>query len=92
MIPLLIENQWNVYADRTLIVETTPDIQLKRLQKRDNIDKNLAKNMILSQLTDEDKRRYADDIIINSHQTVDLTRQVFLLHEQYLNLSHKTTL
>nr|WP_276903119.1 dephospho-CoA kinase [Frischella perrara] len=92
VVPLLIENQWNVYADRTLIVETAPDIQLKRLQKRDNIDKNLAKNMILSQLTDEDRRRYADDIIINSHQTVDLTRQVFLLHEQYLNLSHKTTL
>lgn len=86
VVPLLIENNWHIYANRTLIIETPEQIQLKRLQKRDNIDEVLAKNMISSQITNEDRRCYADDIIINDHQTNDLSQQVMQLHQQYLKL------
>ncbi|MBX4133098.1 dephospho-CoA kinase [Frischella sp. Ac48] len=89
VVPLLIENQWHKYADRILIIETSQQVQLERLQKRDKIDKNLAKNMISSQITSEDRRRYADDIIINDDQTADLSQQVTQLHKQYLKLSQK---
>lgn len=88
VVPLLIENNLQKQADRILIIDTHADIQLKRLQNRDNIDKNLAKNMLSSQITNEQRLHYADDIIVNNNtQSNTLASQVLDLHKKYLKLS-----
>lgn len=87
IVPLLIENNLNHYADRILVIESDPKIQLKRLKKRDNIDEKLAKNMLLSQVANEVRRSYADDIIENNDKMESLESRVFELHRKYLGLA-----
>lgn len=89
VVPLLIENNLQSLANRIVIIDTPEEIQQNRLQLRDNIDKNLAKNMILSQTTNEKRLSYADDIINNNNQIADLKVQVENLHNMYLKLSQK---
>lgn len=89
VVPLLIENNLQSLANRIVIIDTPEEIQQNRLQLRDNIDKNLARNMILSQTTNEKRLSYADDIINNNNQIADLKVQVENLHNMYLKLSQK---
>lgn len=87
IVPLLIENNLNQYADRILVIESDPKIQLELLKKRDNIDEKLARNMLLSQVANEVRRSYADDIIENNGKIESLESRVFELHRKYLGLT-----
>lgn len=87
-VPLLIENNLHNYADRILIIDTDYQTQLERLQKRDNIDENLAKNMLSSQKSNKERVSFADDIIVNNGQLSALSSQVEQLHHKYLIQSH----
>ncbi|MCO6523478.1 MAG: dephospho-CoA kinase [Candidatus Schmidhempelia sp.] len=88
VVPLLIENKLYQNANRVLVVDCDPSVQRLRLQKRDQIDKGLAEKMLLSQVSSEVRRRFADDIIINNDQTTQLTPLVIKLHHKYLNLAN----
>jgi dephospho-CoA kinase len=85
VVPLLIENNLHIWADRVLIIDTSLSLQLERLVKRDNISESLAKKMIQSQVSLKKRLSYADDIIVNDGNLLSLTTQVNLLHQQYLN-------
>ncbi|KFA58605.1 dephospho-CoA kinase [Gilliamella sp. Choc4-2] len=84
VVPLLIENNLNEFADRVLIIDTPKSLQLARLVKRDHVDELLAEKMILSQVTSSKRLSYADDIIKNDGDLSSLTLQVNKLHQQYL--------
>lgn len=86
-VPLLIENNLQQYANRVLIIDTPPDLQLARLLKRDNISENLAKSMLSSQISNAQRVSFADDVIVNDGHTSALTSQVEHLHTKYLKLS-----
>lgn len=86
-VPLLIENNLQQYANRVLIIDTPPDLQLARLLKRDNISENLAKSMLSSQISNAQRVSFADDVIVNGGHTSALTSQVEHLHTKYLKLS-----
>lgn len=90
-VPLLIENNLHKQADRVLIIDTDHKIQMDRLQKRDNISENLAKNMLLSQTSNAERKSHADDIIVNNAQISSLFSQVKQLHNKYLILSNNAT-
>ncbi|RKS86839.1 dephospho-CoA kinase [Orbus hercynius] len=90
VVPLLIENNLHKRADRILIIDTPAKAQIERLKKRDNINENLAKNMLSSQLSNAERIRYADDIIINNNQKSSLFSQVKQLHNKYLQLSQNS--
>ncbi|XKM13127.1 dephospho-CoA kinase [Orbaceae bacterium ac157xtp] len=87
VVPLLIENNLHQLANRVLIVDVDPKIQLQRVMQRDNIDENLAKNMLSSQLSREERLRYADDIIVNNVCLDKLKHDVNQLHNHYLQLA-----
>lgn len=87
VVPLLIENQLQNKPDRILIVDVNDDMQIERLKKRDKIDENLAKKMLSSQVSNQVRLSYADDVIHNNLSYEDLQSQVSLLHEKYLALS-----
>lgn len=87
VVPLLIENNLQANANRILIIDTPPEVQINRLRRRDNIDENLAKNMLLSQIDNIERISYADDIITNKTEASALVSQVNDLHKKYLTLS-----
>lgn len=91
VIPLLFESGWQENVDRILTVETTPQRQLSRLQQRDNVDVISAKALIKSQLSAADRKKNADDILLNDQELTTLYQQVDTLHSQYLRAAFAMT-
>lgn len=88
VVPLLIENNLQNQANRTLIVDIHSKIQLARLMKRDRINKQYAKSIILSQTTRQHRLKYAHDIIQNNYKIQDIQSKILLLHHSYIKLNH----
>ncbi len=65
--PLLIEANLLNLVDMVLLVMCNENIQIKRIIKRDNISKEDTILRIRSQMSVEDKKKYADYIIDNSY-------------------------
>ncbi|MCU7994829.1 dephospho-CoA kinase [Shewanella glacialipiscicola] len=87
VVPLLFENGLDRLVNRTLVVDISPELQVKRTVKRDNVDVSQVNNIIKSQCSRNDKLAKADDIIDNQGEISSLKRQVLALHQHYLQLS-----
>lgn len=82
--PLLFENGLQKYCDHTLLVDVPVEVQLARTSKRDNVDAAQVNAIIAAQMSRQEKRSLADDIIDNSgalEQTLITLKQ---LHSEYL--------
>ena len=89
VVPLLFETDFQQLVDRVLVIDCPPEIQLKRLMQRDNIDEELARKMIAQQMSNAERLARAHDIIDNGDTTVNLEARVRALHELYLELARK---
>ncbi|WP_343231978.1 dephospho-CoA kinase [Tahibacter amnicola] len=87
-IPLLAET-WPAYAwaDRVLVVDADPQLQLARLLARDAITPELARQMIKAQATREQRLAIANDVIENSGSLEQLDEAVAALHQRYCELA-----
>lgn len=65
-VPLLFERSLNYRVDRSIVVYTTPEIQIERLMKRDNITEDFAKRIISHQMPINEKKNLADYVVDNS--------------------------
>lgn len=79
-IPLLFENKLEDTVDETWLVYTTEEIQKQRLMKRNDLSETEAMSRIKSQLSIEDKKLRADEIIDNndSLEVLKKTLKIFL--------------
>ncbi|MGL4675209.1 MAG: dephospho-CoA kinase [Wohlfahrtiimonas sp.] len=69
-VPLLHENSpYLAMADAVLVIEVAPDIQLQRVMMRDHIDEKLALSIISSQVGNQERRKLANTIIINTNES-----------------------
>lgn len=69
-VPLLNENSpYLSLADQVLVIEVNPDVQLQRVMTRDHIDESLAKSIIASQVSNQERRNLANTIIINMNES-----------------------
>lgn len=88
MVPLLIENNLTLLCDRILVVDVLPEIQLERAAKRDKNKIEIIKNIMNSQVSREERLKYADDIIDNNRPLEQglsiIENQVKQLHQIYL--------
>ncbi|MBI5183950.1 MAG: dephospho-CoA kinase, partial [Nitrospinae bacterium] len=75
-IPLLIETGNIEEFDAIVVVYCTPDKQIERLIKRDNISEEEARERIESQMPLKDKLLYADYIIDNNGTKIETEREV----------------
>ena len=89
IIPLLVETKSAQQFDRVLLVDTPEKLQLDRIIKRDKISPKLFKKIINTQATREERLKYADDIILNDSEIINLNNSIRVLHEKYLILSSK---
>ena len=87
VVPLLFENGLDRLVNRTLVVDISPELQINRTVKRDNVDASQVNNIINSQLSRSEKLARADDIIDNQGEISALKREVLALHQRYLQLS-----
>ncbi|CAG9000204.1 MAG: Dephospho-CoA kinase [Candidatus Celerinatantimonas neptuna] len=87
IVPLLVENGLHKLADRVLVVDISPEDQLKRVCIRDKVSADQAKAIISSQATREQRLAIADDVIVNSHSLKSLQSDAFLFHKKYLQLA-----
>jgi len=75
-VPLLIEVNLQYLFYKILLVYIPAEMQIERLMKRDRISREMAINMLSSQLPIEGKRGYADFIVDNSGSVEETRRQV----------------
>ena len=77
---LMIESGGYKRFDQLIVVWCESDIQLKRLMLRDNLTENEAINRINSQMSQDEKKKYADHLIDTSDgfaSTRDRVHEVF---------------
>ncbi|MBC8458226.1 MAG: dephospho-CoA kinase, partial [Deltaproteobacteria bacterium] len=82
VVPLLIEVNLQPFFHNLLMVYAPEEIQIKRLIERDGMTKEMAINMVRSQLSVEEKKGYCDLIIDNSGSLDETRKQVGALWAQ----------
>ena len=87
VVPLLLESGWESLVDRILVVDLPEAEQVRRLLRRDSMDRATAEAMIAAQASRARRLQAADDVIENSGSRADLDRAVERLHRHYLELA-----
>jgi dephospho-CoA kinase len=83
---LMIESGGYKRFDQLIVVWCKPDIQLKRLMRRDGLNENEAKTRIASQMSQEEKKKFADHLIDTSEGLAKTRERV---HEVFGKLRSK---
>jgi len=69
---ILFETKLNVFMDKTILVTAPVELRIKRLQTRDNLSETEIRARIDSQMSDDEKIKLADYIIINDEKNAVL--------------------
>jgi dephospho-CoA kinase len=72
---LLVETGYYRNVDKVVVVTSTQKQQIERLRRRDRIDKEMARGIIDSQISAEERTRVADIIIRNEGSRVKTKRK-----------------
>ncbi|MEX0444854.1 dephospho-CoA kinase [Xenorhabdus sp. SGI246] len=84
VVPLLIENNLTHLADRILVVDVPPEIQISRTITRDGVSREQVENILAAQASRQERLEKADDVILNDQKKQDLTARIIELHQKYL--------
>ena len=86
-IPLLIETSQHLSYDRVLVVEASEDRRRSWIQTRSDLTQSEITAILSAQISDEQRRGTADDLLINDGGIDDLHARIDRLHQTYLALS-----
>jgi len=79
---LMIESGGYKRFDKLIVVHCHPEVQLERLMLRDKLSRDEAQRRIASQMSQEEKQKFAD-YLIDTSDGFELTReQVLKVHQQ----------
>lgn len=87
VIPLLFETGQTAVADRILVVDIPPEMQIRRVIERSALSRHEVERILASQVGREVRLAGADDIIDNSGTFAQLAPRVQALHRRYLQLA-----
>ncbi|WP_434950147.1 dephospho-CoA kinase [Shewanella sp. HL-SH4] len=87
VVPLLFENGLDKLVNTTLVVDISPELQISRTSKRDNVASTQVEQIIQSQISRQQRLSKADDIVDNQGELNVLRDKVALLHHKYLKLA-----
>jgi dephospho-CoA kinase len=85
--PLLLESSQHKMTQRILLIDVPETLQLARTSSRDQVDEAQVKAIMAAQMSRQDKRSRADDIVVNDSDLASLHRQLDDLHQQYLKMA-----
>ncbi|CEJ63120.1 MULTISPECIES: dephospho-CoA kinase [Citrobacter] len=87
VVPLLVENALYKKADRVLVVDVTPETQLRRTMQRDDVTREHVEHILAAQATREARLAVADDVIDNNGTPGAIVSDVARLHALYLQFA-----
>ncbi len=85
VIPLWPTSQADYPADRVLLIDVPVEIQIARIQQRDQISATAAAQIVASQSSRTDYLATADDIIQNVDTLTALHQTLYQYHTRYLH-------
>ena len=74
VVPLLFESGMDKLCDSTVVVRASEQMRIKWLLKRDNIDEDMARDIMKRQLADDERVKKADFVIENDGSISDLEK------------------
>ncbi len=87
VVPLLYkESPFLAMMNRVLIVTADREVKIARVQKRNNFSRDQVIQIMDTQLSDEKRLEFADDVIKNDSSLEHVYREVEVLHETYSSL------
>ncbi|MEC9340202.1 MAG: dephospho-CoA kinase [Pseudomonadota bacterium] len=86
-VPLLVNSELRELIHRTLVIDAEPEVQIKRVMARDDIDADQAGKILAAQSTREERLAIADDVVDNSGDPQALTAQLERLANLYDRLA-----
>ena len=91
VVPLLIESgTWRERVTRVLAIDCPEEVQVARVMARSGLSEPQVRAIMAAQVTREQRRAAADDIIVNDDGLDALRPQVEILHAMYLSQSKRT--
>ncbi|RAU36300.1 dephospho-CoA kinase [Enterobacter sp. ECC-175] len=87
VVPLLVENQLHGKANRVLVIDVSPETQIRRTMARDGVSREHAEQILAAQATRDARLAVADDVIDNNGAPDAIASDVARLHEQYLTFA-----
>lgn len=75
-VPLLYEVHWGYMFDKIIVVAARDEIRLHRLMYRRNLSEEDALKRMDAQIPQDEKIKFADFVIYNNTNYVDLSRQI----------------
>ena len=82
--PLLIEAEMTEMVDEVWVVAIPEELQLQRLKARDNLSTLEAQKRIATQMSLQEKLKFASRVIDNSGSREETRRKVFILWKQII--------
>lgn len=89
VIPLMVENNLQILADKVLVVDVDEETQLARTMARDHIDRQQAESILASQASRQQRLASADYVIKNNTENQKLLPQITELHKKFLEMSRE---
>jgi len=84
VVPLLVEARFMNLVDRILVVDTTEQLQIKRVMNRNQLTQTEVENVMAHQATRMTRLMHADDLIMNVDGLASLKQQVAHWHDFYI--------
>ncbi|MDX1694599.1 MAG: dephospho-CoA kinase [Ketobacteraceae bacterium] len=85
--PLLLESGQSRLTQRVLLIDVPEALQIQRTSARDNTSEADVKAIMKAQMSREERRARADDIIVNDQDIDHLHHEVEQLHTKYLQMA-----
>ncbi len=86
VVPLLIEAGMQDLADRILVVDCSEDQQIDRVRERSGMSGDRIRRIMAAQVSSSERKRIADDLIVNDSDLAHVQTQVDQLHKLYRSL------
>lgn len=87
--PLLFESGQHAFAQRTVLIDAQESLQRHRAATRDKVSEKQIEAIMAAQMSREERRARADDVILNDGHIGQLHAMVEKLHQRYLELARE---
>lgn len=85
--PLLFESGQHRFAQRTLLIDAPEAQQKQRASTRDRVSEEQIAAIMQAQMSREERRKRADDVLLNDGEPGHLHAALEQLHQRYLELA-----
>lgn len=85
--PLLFESGQARFAQRTLLIDADPALQRMRAATRDNTSPEQIDAIMAAQMSREERKQRANDILLNDGEPGHLYAAIEALHARYLEMA-----